>query len=421
MWPGANILMHDVDRHAPPGVVEELAIRTGISVGDILGMILPSVEGCLLEGIPPGSGWVQWILAISLRGRASHGIQYCPECLAEDDEPHWRLAWRLAFVTTCSRHRRVLKDACSFCGKAPNPLALLKGQRPSTEPAPVTCCRWCGEDFRNQDNGLSGSECPSVEVINFEIWLLKVLEGRWADLHGHGLIHSVPFFRGLHLVLTMLTSKGQPGRLRHVVRDRVDVACPELLFQTRARGMIFERQPVDLRHNLMVMAAWLLDKWPHRFITACREASLSGARLTLELQRGAPYWYWKVADEYLGLRCARWRRSTLPDGMSLSYNTIGRRLSSRKLIAQERRIRYIRDHPELWGDYLRLVSTMQKAGLYSQKSPPSVLMRYLPTLIKLAKGEGVVHRLVGPLIVSCLDGKRQVVMLPFPTAGHELP
>lgn len=102
----------------------------------------------------------------------------------------------------------------------------------------------------------------------------------------------------------------------------------------------------------------------------------------------------------------------MPDGLNLSYAAISHRLKSRKLQAQERRIHFIRDHPELWEDSLRLTIAMRNAGLYSQRSSPSLLVPYCPVLIALAKGEGVLHRFTNSLAMCRLRGRRQMVLMP---------
>ena len=44
-------------------------------------------------------------------------LQFCPACLAEDETPYFRRAWRRASVMTCRRHQRGLLDRCPACGQ----------------------------------------------------------------------------------------------------------------------------------------------------------------------------------------------------------------------------------------------------------------------------------------------------------------
>lgn len=54
--------------------------------------------------------------------------RYCPECLA-DSGGRWRMSWQFPFAFACTRHRRILVDACPVCGRHPrqvgHPLAVI--------------------------------------------------------------------------------------------------------------------------------------------------------------------------------------------------------------------------------------------------------------------------------------------------------
>lgn len=101
--------------------------------------------------------------------RASEGratwLQFCPECLADDEAPYFRRAWRRASVMTCRRHGRRLSDRCPACrqGLAPfNQCAL----------APQSQCAVCGVDLRQPPAGfaqapkLAAAARKAVELID---------------------------------------------------------------------------------------------------------------------------------------------------------------------------------------------------------------------------------------------------------------
>lgn len=54
--------------------------------------------------------------------------RFCPECLA-DSGGRWRMSWQFPFAFACTRHRRILVDACPACGQHPrqvgHPLAVI--------------------------------------------------------------------------------------------------------------------------------------------------------------------------------------------------------------------------------------------------------------------------------------------------------
>jgi hypothetical protein len=46
--------------------------------------------------------------------------RYCPQCLASDKVPYFRLAWRLLLLPICLRHGAFLRDSCESCGTDAN-------------------------------------------------------------------------------------------------------------------------------------------------------------------------------------------------------------------------------------------------------------------------------------------------------------
>lgn len=55
--------------------------------------------------------------APTISSKSSHGIPFCPLCLAETGV--WSGLWRSPFVTVCSHHQVMLVDACPQCGENP--------------------------------------------------------------------------------------------------------------------------------------------------------------------------------------------------------------------------------------------------------------------------------------------------------------
>ena len=56
--------------------------------------------------------WIN-VVGVFHRTRVLHGLQFCPECLAQTGTIDRR--WRLSFVVICEEHRRPLSDACPQC------------------------------------------------------------------------------------------------------------------------------------------------------------------------------------------------------------------------------------------------------------------------------------------------------------------
>ncbi len=77
------------------------------------------------------------------RGRRQAAwLQFCPQCLAEDEEPYFRREWRLATTIVCARHGSRLLDRCPACGQGLAPINQAS-LRPQND------CATCGFDLAN--------------------------------------------------------------------------------------------------------------------------------------------------------------------------------------------------------------------------------------------------------------------------------
>lgn len=63
------------------------------------------------------SGTLSWIQSLKLHHRKfeGFGLQFCPKCLANDEEPYFRKSWRVSFNTICTIHNCMLHDRCPHC------------------------------------------------------------------------------------------------------------------------------------------------------------------------------------------------------------------------------------------------------------------------------------------------------------------
>lgn len=112
--------------------------------------------------------------------------RYCPQCLAEDLIPYWRLTWRMTHVYYCAHHRCELLNHCLTCGKALR--AIDKWKRTLEDYDPYCACRFCtacGAD-------LSGFPSRDVALsIGFRraLGLQRTITA--ALIHGHFFVHGI--------------------------------------------------------------------------------------------------------------------------------------------------------------------------------------------------------------------------------------
>ena len=121
---------------ALPACVRDRLVRcTGLTPGAVGGMTLAGAGARALL-LP-----LRADLSPGRRGRRqSAWLQFCPQCLAEDEQPYFRRQWRLATTIVCARHGSRLLDRCPACGQglAPFNQASLR---------PQNDCAACGFDL----------------------------------------------------------------------------------------------------------------------------------------------------------------------------------------------------------------------------------------------------------------------------------
>lgn len=107
----------DIDRLAPEWLITELSDRTGATIKQVMDTTLQSYHGVVYHRHRT-SGTLAWVQSLKLHHRKfeGFGLQFCPKCLASDEEPYFRKSWRVAFNVICTRHKCMLHDRCPHCG-----------------------------------------------------------------------------------------------------------------------------------------------------------------------------------------------------------------------------------------------------------------------------------------------------------------
>jgi Bacterial TniB protein/TniQ len=123
---------------ALPAIVRDQLVRcTGLTPGAVGGMTLAGAGARALL-LPSRAD-----LSPGRRGRRqATWLQFCPQCLAEDEEPYFRREWRLATTIICARHGSRLLDRCPACGQGLAPINQAS-LRPQND------CATCGFDLAN--------------------------------------------------------------------------------------------------------------------------------------------------------------------------------------------------------------------------------------------------------------------------------
>lgn len=243
------------------------------------------------------SGQLQWVLSLKMyhRKRLGYGLQFCPCCLAEDAEPYFRLAWRVAFYTYCPKHQCMLLDRCPQCGQGVAYHRIELGRPSIMSTDPLCRCWVCGYDYRQ-------SRATTVDKWNertFQSWT-KALR-----LVDSGVPSSTRFDYGtlavLHQMVKLLIGAERRRKLLRYVTSKTWQEVPNLV---ATRVPIESRELVE-RHKVIGLAWWLIGRWPSRLRAAWRRHALQYNWLLRDFKR-SPDWYQAFANSL------SWRVSESP-------------------------------------------------------------------------------------------------------------
>lgn len=287
-----QIWNRDIDRLAPAWLLEGLAAHTGTPMSRIMETTLLSLEGRLFERHTL-SGNTRWLLPLGIYHRTSRrfGLQYCPQCLAEDATPYFRASWRLALSTACFRHDALLRDRCPDCD---SPIMFWRTDMSSRSfggrHALQDCIR-CGGDLAQ--GPATPALWPTTRSRRLAFVWSRGFRAGWLRLSRDLQLHSLLAYPILHqicrLLLTARTERGLSGT---TLTGRLG------LIADFTSGCDFYDLSSEQRHALMNTAIWILDDWPLRFIALAQEAGLSSAWLLKDMRRPIPLWYEKVVIEH---------------------------------------------------------------------------------------------------------------------------
>lgn len=283
----------DIDRLAPEWLIDELCRRTGTSTETAFNTTLRTYEGLLYQKFRM-AGPLHWMLVLQMyhRKRKGYGLQFCPACLAEDAIPYFRTCWRVAFNTVCTRHGTMLLDRCPICGVAVAIHRLDMAKPAAMEIAPLSYCHSCGFDLRG---------APTQKPISYDAQASALLieTTRALDFaYKQGSEWDFGRYAVMHQLCRIMTSRYKHVSLRTFVLDHVEFEDISLT----GGHISFEMRPIEERHHLMQLTAWLLVDLEFRLTTAWRVRAVR-YNVLLKDFHDAPNSY-----QNLVIKLANWRR-----------------------------------------------------------------------------------------------------------------
>lgn len=210
-----------------------------------------------------------WLVA-ARRGQghqlASLPIQYCPQCLSQDEIPYFRKEWAFAFVVACKEHRSMLSQACPHCGtrdyysgswSAPTGMHLVNT---------VKHCLNCRGDLTDQKVSTLGGEYASL--FQFQTALIKGAEEGKIKFGGfEGPANKL--FRWLGEFARWIARRKSNSYLAKYL----EIRRPKIPILV-GRKIRIEHWAPSQRLILMHYCSELFSHWPVRFLALTNEAKL---------------------------------------------------------------------------------------------------------------------------------------------------
>lgn len=279
-WLGRSIALwnRDIDRLAPPDLIETLSASTGIDSATLASHSIRSLAGIISEDVPVG-GHTDWLMPLQVyhRTRNGFGLMFCRSCLRQDREPYFRRRWRLACITCCTLHGQLLLDRCTNCQSPVQPhRADMVRRRGLADQVAMTRCAHCSVDLRR---GALPPDAPS-RLIKFQRRLEGALQRGHIEFAGYSALHSVLFFAGLRAVAKgLLALRKEAGGVKVTSAGLESLALAD-------------------RVRLFIDLAEVLDAWPTNFLSRCSIARHPFITFTRD-QQALPFWFYRVCDSEL--------------------------------------------------------------------------------------------------------------------------
>ena len=174
IWPSWRVWTVDADRSLADEHVRRVASWFGLPAEVVASATLMRIGHTLHGHSKPNLPLWPWIVSLGNRNRLRRaGMPFCPECLATDSQPFYRLDWRLAWIVGCELHGARLVDRCERCG------AIAEPHRSVATAGDLAHCVACGFDLRRTQRSM-----VDAQALGFQQLATRVLDtgiGHWCD------------------------------------------------------------------------------------------------------------------------------------------------------------------------------------------------------------------------------------------------
>jgi hypothetical protein len=254
----------DVDPASP--LIQKIGAKTGVPPLRIFGTSLDSFAGSLFERIKQKR--TRWILHRGIGNAVPYfGMQYCPRCLEEDEEPYFRKWWRLSLAVSCPKHRVFLVDRCGACNSPVryHQSTPARGHDPGSG---IVRCYKCGFDMRK---AVSPSLVGDAQLHQYQAVHYDMVSRGSMDVQGFGPLANCFLYFDILRVLRNQLREDRFADLANLIRRSIGLPAND----GEQRTELFDRLPHQNRRELLYMASWVLDQWLTRYTSFCQEDGIT--------------------------------------------------------------------------------------------------------------------------------------------------
>lgn len=250
-----------------------------------LDMTLSGQVGVLVSHVGSRSQPRWWLRCRYGKTGSHHGSMFCPQCLAADSIPYFRLSWRYAFSTVCPIHHSLLTDQCPQCGRPPWPSACGVSERISPSFTSFALCPYC-------DFNLSCTETRDLASPNLADGISSNHEAL-AHLFEASPLESLTAIRSICQLFIRTSSR------RAILSSGSKWAS--IAQSVTDQGLRFnsvDHAPVGDRHLLITAALEICREWPESFLSFATDAGISRVHFNGSA-RIQPSWMNDIIDQSL--------------------------------------------------------------------------------------------------------------------------
>jgi hypothetical protein len=288
---------YDIDRIIKPKTIMIIAEKTDCTPREVEATTLRWYVNKLYTPSFVTNASEMWLLpSEQVRDYKKHtfyhrsGLMFCPLCLKT--KIYFRKQWRLTLSLVCLDCGCYLLDRCPHCKKGNSFMEVdsrdfLKGNLDHY----LLNCHHCKQDVTD-----CNIEMASEEILHLQQKLYNLVESNTEN----PLVSKKSYLRVLSFLCRLLLNPLKGGfKLSNFVHDVYQLNNLPFNRWSKVLTDDLRRVTVRKRADMVAMAAWLLEKWPGRFISLCQNNEVRQDHV-LKLFPSAPIWfrgpiYWELA------------------------------------------------------------------------------------------------------------------------------